>query len=167
MATPRRRWLQFSLRGFLVVLTIGCLWLGWQVEGARKRGQAIDAILKAGGAVGYDGQELTIGGQELARGPYAAIPNHFWLDLLGVPAMVILDSRSGHLGAFGSHLSNVRGLEHLHIQRGPADDELPHLYGIQGRCTIEFGTFCKPSDSALSRLQEALPEAEVVWEDGW
>lgn len=41
-----RRWLQFSLQGFLVVLTIGCVWLGTM---ARKRGRAIDAILQSGG----------------------------------------------------------------------------------------------------------------------
>lgn len=30
-----RRWFQFSLRGFLVVLTIGCLWLGWLILASR------------------------------------------------------------------------------------------------------------------------------------
>jgi hypothetical protein len=161
MPTPRR-WLQFSLRGFLAVVTIVCLWLGWKAENARKRGQAIDAILKAGGSVQY-GEH----GEDLFIGPYTEVPNHFWLDLLGVPAMVILDSGSGHFGAYETHLSNVSGLEHLHIQRGPADDEVRRLYGIQGKCTIEFGAFCNPSDSALKELQEALPEAKIVWVEGW
>lgn len=53
MAT-RRRWLQFSLRGFLVVLTIGCLWLGWRVERAIKQAEAVKAIDAMGGVVLYD-----------------------------------------------------------------------------------------------------------------
>ena len=143
--------------------------MGWKAESARKRGQAIDAILKAGGSVQYGDQsvDLAIDAHGFAIFPYREIPNHFWLDLLGVPAMVILDSGSGHFGAYGTHLSNVSGLEHLHILRGPADDEVRHLYGIQGKCTIEFGAFCNPSDSALKELQEALPEAKIVWVEGW
>ena len=50
----RRRWLQFSLRGFLAVLTIGCLWLGWKVERAREKREAVKAIEAMGGAVHFD-----------------------------------------------------------------------------------------------------------------
>ncbi len=53
---PRRRWMQFSLRGFLVVLTIGCLWLGWQVNRAREQREAVQAIEALGGVVVYDWQ---------------------------------------------------------------------------------------------------------------
>lgn len=49
----RRRWLQFSLRGLLIVLTIGCMWLGWEVERARRQHRAIDAIENVGGVVLY------------------------------------------------------------------------------------------------------------------
>lgn len=37
----RRRWLQFSLRSFLIVVTVGCLWLGWNVERATRRGREV------------------------------------------------------------------------------------------------------------------------------
>lgn len=55
---PGRTWLQFSLRGFLVVLTTGCLWLGWQVERAREQQQAVKAIEASGGEVTYDWSEF-------------------------------------------------------------------------------------------------------------
>lgn len=54
MAT-RRRWLQFSLRGFLIVLTIGCVWLGSMAERAHIRWRAVETILNAGGWVVYGG----------------------------------------------------------------------------------------------------------------
>lgn len=104
MATPRR-WLQFSLRGFLVVLTIGCLWLGWKVERAHKRGRAIDAIVAAGGRVYYfdNANQTTI----------RVTPQlgHVWADLkespigitLPVPLVAVLDS----------HLSQLIGIRHV------------------------------------------------------
>lgn len=61
-----RRWLQFSLRGFLVVLTTGCLWLGWKVERAREQREAVAAIKELGGTVYYD-WEIDTGGKP--RGP--------------------------------------------------------------------------------------------------
>ncbi len=52
--TASRRWLTFSLRGLLVVLTVVCLWLGRQVERARKQREAVDAIQAVGGTIEYD-----------------------------------------------------------------------------------------------------------------
>ena len=155
--TPGRRWLQFSLRTAFVALTVGCVWLGWATERAKKRGKAIDAILSAGGSVGYGDR-----GEDLYIGPYAEVPNHFWLDLQGVPLMIRIDH--GHFETFGPHLSDVYGIERLIIQRRAADDEMRFLYGIQGRLEILFSIFCKPSDLALKKLQQKLPEAKLVWE---
>jgi hypothetical protein len=49
----RRRWLQVSLRTLLVLLTAICIWLGWQVERARKQREAINAIAERGGGTSY------------------------------------------------------------------------------------------------------------------
>ena len=57
---PRRRWLQFSLRSFFVLLTVGCLWLGWKVERTsertRQQREAVKAIEALTGRVQYDWQ---------------------------------------------------------------------------------------------------------------
>ena len=53
MAT-RRRWLQFSLRGFLVVLTAFAGWLGVIVNRAREQREAVKAIEAMGGTIVYD-----------------------------------------------------------------------------------------------------------------
>jgi hypothetical protein len=39
-----RRWFQMSLRTLLVLVTIGCLWLGWHVEKARRQSMAIQRL---------------------------------------------------------------------------------------------------------------------------
>lgn len=44
---------QFGLRFFLVVLTVSCVWLGYQVEGARRQRRAVEAIRAHGGWVRY------------------------------------------------------------------------------------------------------------------
>src|SRR5688572_22036394 len=50
---PRRRWIRFSLRTLLILLTLACLWLGWQAKRARDQRQAIATIRAAAGTVLY------------------------------------------------------------------------------------------------------------------
>ncbi len=52
--TRHRRYRQFSLRTFLVVLTFVCVWFGWQVNRANRQRQAVAWVLEMGGAVSYD-----------------------------------------------------------------------------------------------------------------
>lgn len=49
-----RRWLQFSLRSFLVLLTALAVWLGIVVNRVREQREAVKAIEALGGYVGYD-----------------------------------------------------------------------------------------------------------------
>ena len=55
-AKPRRRWLRFSLRTFFIVVTLLCIWLGFKVNAAHRQHEAVEAILKAGGAINFDYQ---------------------------------------------------------------------------------------------------------------
>ena len=59
--TRRRRYRQFSLRTFLVVLTIVCVWFGWQVNRANQQRESVAWVLEIGsprnqgvGSVWYD-----------------------------------------------------------------------------------------------------------------
>ena len=56
MARMKIRWLRFSLRTLLVLVTALCIWLGIQVNAARRQREAVAAIQKAGGTVYYDYQ---------------------------------------------------------------------------------------------------------------
>jgi hypothetical protein len=81
----RRRWLQFSLRGFLVGLTIGCVWLGWKVEQAREQRIVAQAVRECGGGIWYDWQVDFSGFPDrigpLIRYPYE-LPRPAWLHRL-------------------------------------------------------------------------------------
>jgi len=54
---PRRRFFRYSLRTLFVVVTVFCLWMGWQVKRAKDQGQAVKAIQEAGGRVTYRYQD--------------------------------------------------------------------------------------------------------------
>src|SRR6478752_1724301 len=54
MTRMKRRWFRFSLRTLLLIITALCVWLGMQVNAARRQKEVVDAIVKAGGRVGYD-----------------------------------------------------------------------------------------------------------------
>jgi len=54
MAEMKGRWFRFSLRTLLLLVTALCVWLGIQVNAARRQREAVAAILSAGGTVVYD-----------------------------------------------------------------------------------------------------------------
>lgn len=78
----RRRRLQFSLRGFLIAVTVGCIWLGWNVKRARHRGWAIDAISATGSMVLHDYCD------DFLNALQNRLPLHFWPDIRGIPVHV-------------------------------------------------------------------------------
>jgi hypothetical protein len=55
--TPtKRRWFRFSLRTLFVLVTVLGIWLGIQVDAARRQKEAVTAILKSGGTIWFDYQ---------------------------------------------------------------------------------------------------------------
>ena len=50
----KRRWLQFSLRTFFVLLTVFCVWLGWTVHRANEQRKAVEWVREMGGLIDYD-----------------------------------------------------------------------------------------------------------------
>ena len=73
--TNRRRWFRFSLRTLFVLVTVLCIWLGFQVNAAHRQKEAVAAIQKAGGYVLFDYQ-ITRGGAIMAN---ASPPGPGWL----------------------------------------------------------------------------------------
>ena len=104
----RPRWLRFSLRTLLVVMTVLCVWLGFKVNAARRQKEAVEALLESGNfEVYYDYQcspvpgqpgDYNIDGEALPHGPA-------WLrKLLG-----------------DDFFCNVVGLQYLRQPRGVAE----------------------------------------------
>src|SRR4029078_6454612 len=55
-----RRWFRFGLRTLLAGVTVFCIWLGFQVNAARRQHAAVQAILQAGGRVASDYQMVPV-----------------------------------------------------------------------------------------------------------
>jgi len=51
-----RRWLRFTLRTFLIAVTLICIWSAWHVSRARRQKDAVEAVRASHGAVDYDYQ---------------------------------------------------------------------------------------------------------------
>src|ERR1051326_8272874 len=56
MARMKTRWLRFSLRTLLLLVMALCVWLGIQVNAARRQREAVAVLEKAGATVIYDYQ---------------------------------------------------------------------------------------------------------------
>ena len=83
-ASPKRRWLQFSLRTLFILTALLAVWLGFYVKRVRDQRETVAAILKAGGTVAYDYQsppKVSPGGPLY---PTARPPGPSWLrNLIG------------------------------------------------------------------------------------
>ncbi|MCH7727821.1 MAG: leucine-rich repeat domain-containing protein [Planctomycetes bacterium] len=78
---PRRRWLQYSLRTFFVLLTVFGVWLGVVVHRANAQRKVVEWVREMGGSVHYD-YEYHADGQLIGD---AKPPSPTWLvQLLGV-----------------------------------------------------------------------------------
>lgn len=102
------RWFQFSLRGLLVTVSLFAVWLGSNVERARKQSEAVKVIEAMGGIVQYDWQG-DVGSWETVPEAYLpsgyAPPQRLMPDGVQPPTPVWLRS------LLGEHLfQNVNGV---------------------------------------------------------
>jgi hypothetical protein len=72
-----RRWLRFSLRTFLWVLTALCIWLGVKVNQARRQKEAVEALLDLGATVRYAHQRDDTNPTEFDSNKELGVPD--WL----------------------------------------------------------------------------------------
>ena len=92
---PRRRWLRFSLRGLLVVVTALALWLGWNVYVVRERKAMFAELREIPGVMVYPVSELRAAMPSLdsfPHPPFATVSR--FRELLGdAPVQAILFAR--------------------------------------------------------------------------
>jgi hypothetical protein len=160
MATARR-WLQFSLRGFLVMLTLGSVWFGWKAERAREQRQAVTAIEAFGGLVYYDWQEPELDENENVRicfvcsdkGP----PGPNWLRRL------IGDDFFQEVRAV---CFEPRFAPRSMIKEPNTLAAIPHLAHMRGLKMVKAATFASDSASKVleDMLEASLPLCEVSFE---
>ena len=149
MVAPRRR-LQFSLRRFLLLLTVGCVLLGWRVERAHRRGRAIDAIVEAGGEVRF--------GRICPPPNYSS--DHFWFDFRGVPVQIYL--REPVDADLGRTLSQINDIFILEISSPVSNVALRHLENARVVGEITFWRPDALSEAALDRLRQKWPNTLIA-----
>lgn len=70
---PKRRWLRYSLRTFLLLTALLCAWLSIQVNAARRQREAVAAILRLRGSVSYDYEMIPWANSAMPK-PFGARP---------------------------------------------------------------------------------------------
>jgi hypothetical protein len=112
VAKPRRRWLRFSLRTFLLVVTALCIWLGVKVNQARRQKEAVAALKSLGMHFYYAHQRDDSYPHGIAPGRELDVPE--WLDkLAGYDFFRTVISVQGSSPVFDDDLAHLAGLPYI------------------------------------------------------
>ncbi len=172
---PRRRYLQFSLRTFLVVLTLVCVWFGWQVNQANQQRKAVAWVLEMGGSVQYDYEVDDAGNTiadakptspELLRDFYHQVEvvhlrNTQVSDLTplaNLQSLKCLDLTDTQVSDL-TPLANMKRLGRLHVSKTPVSDLTP----LANLTSLEslYLTDTQVSEEQITTLQQALPNCVI------
>lgn len=97
----RRPWLQFSLRGLFILLTVACLWLGRKVEQVSRQRAVVALVSRHSGSVEFDYQaswpRRTPPGPKILRG---ILGDDFFARLIRISAADIGDEDLRRICAF-------------------------------------------------------------------
>jgi hypothetical protein len=163
---PQRRWLQFSLRTFLVLLTVFGVWLGLHVRSARKQKESVEAIRRFGGWYYYDFQkyDLKTGKVDLQARPWAPawllayLGEDFFHDVVMVN-MVYNDDTGKRLDnnrvtdEVLPYLEGVPDLTGLFLHEGQASDAgMKYVGGLKDLQVLMMWDAAKLTDAGVSHL---------------
>jgi hypothetical protein len=185
---PKRRWLRFRLRTLLVLVVVLSVPLGWvamNMQQARRQREAVKAILEAGGVVWYRfemGDGYGYGIKQFFVGTSSALLGKDMVDSVGsvrLGGQQITDDNIASLTEFEDllslHLLGTRitdgGLEHIRGLRNLMDLSLgspeitdhgmDHLKGLTSLYRLQLQN-TQVTDEGIQKLQEALPNCEII-----
>lgn len=149
----RRRWLQFSLRALLVLLTVISVWLGVVVRRAREQREAVNAIEALGGSVRYDWQPDFVRAEGMGAGG---------ADQTYVPNVKIKPSPGGP--AWLRQLIGddfFQSVERVYLIHPKADvlQSIPYLQRMHRLRSLTI--LAAAPESAQLTLKTALPNCEI------
>ncbi len=187
---PKRRWLQFSLRTMMLVVTVFCVWLGITAKRARDQKQTVEAIQDLGGTVFYDFHyyEHESDGQtaiDSSRDPSSPRWLRDWLGLdlfhrvryvRAVKLLQIPQPRIGidllgpvpqatqfskRIDEHMVHLAALHDLETLDLSHSSITDaNLVHLESLTN-LKLLFLMHTGVTDEGVERFQRALPNCKI------
>ena len=151
--TRHRRYRQFSLRTFLVVLTIVCVWFGWQVNRANQQRKAVAWVLEMEGFVKYD-YEVDEEGRYILDAKQTS--PEWLLDFYNqVVEVYFIDTQVSDL----TPLANLKNLNVLYLSRTPVHDLTP-LANLKSLQWLDLDN-TQASKEQITTLQQALPNCTV------
>ncbi len=140
---PCRRWFQYSLRSFLILLTALAVWLGFVVNRAREQREAVKEIEAVGGNVIYDWELSYLpAASPIDLDPDAISPGPGWLRRL-----------------VGDEFFQDVGVVFLAGPEASALSAIPHLQRLRA-LRILCPNFELPAE-IRARFQESLPGCEI------
>jgi hypothetical protein len=188
----KRRWGQFGLRTLFVLMTLAAICLGlfaYRLERARRQAAAVGKFQRvAGGMIGYrvggntafvddpsiaayinDGTSSTINFAQVSHSRPLYMPE--WLERrLGIDFFGdVIEVTSGHYLGGDEDLADLQSfprLERVDFMCAPrvTDEALPHLTKLRHLKYVRLGG-ANISADGIARLQESLPNCEVVPSD--
>ena len=178
MAMTRRRWLQFSLRGFLIALTALAVWLGWKAERARRQREAVAAIKAIGGIVQYGWQtDMGMFWMVIPDTPSWSrrmLGDDYFHDVKAVlfPAAEMVPNQKplvrGGMAGVGFRDDSI---QYTYLSAGQLDSVIPHLQSLPGLDVVYLVRNRHPSfdigparisDASERRIRIALPHCRII-----
>ncbi|HUY89571.1 MAG TPA: hypothetical protein VMV10_12625 [Pirellulales bacterium] len=180
----RRRWLQFSLRGLLALLTVFAIWLGFIVNRIREQREALETIEAMGADVRYEYDETAdrtvspwlkslYGDLHALKGVRVAVLQSVRPSESSTEWFFSTEGRSGWFGIFNPDitfddrglmaLGKLKTVDDVLIMNVPVTDAgLMHLAScVRLRRLALVGT--SVSASGVAALQAKLPHCEIYF----
>jgi hypothetical protein len=152
---PKGRWLQFSIRTVLVIVTLLCVGLSIWVAAAERPRRAVAAIKELGGRLGCTDK----------AGSGESFPIAFlrrWLPQAYFDEVVSVELGNTQVTDAGlAHLEGVTELQLLYLGNTQITDAgLVHLEGLTELRSLGL-TYTQVTGAGLAKLRKAMPNCRI------
>ena len=155
---PKRRWFHYSLRTFLIVVTVCGVWLGLKFNAARQQQLAAAKVRELGGSAIYEHDDPNGGSFQSPRGPNwltSTLGLGFFHDVVDVYAP--RDASEEELAVFLKQLPAFPALRHLSlVNRHLSKNDLEALPSLTSLESINLAYDKRIGDAAMLTLQRFI-----------
>jgi Leucine-rich repeat (LRR) protein len=168
---PRRKWLQISLRTFLLAIVALAIWLAWLTDRARRQERLVNKVIAFGGGDVLFTHEVGADGK---RTDANAVPSPPWLrQLVGDHYFFTLHSvySNGLDDDDLKELANFPSVELLQLGQRHTDRGMQHIVGLKNLRTIDIESHGLTDESLtyfaqLPKLQTLAVTGARISDDG-